>query len=219
MAHSYLCGQDRTYTAIVGVHRHSTVLFGIVVNGENGEVIDELRAQTVEAFAAALEPRFSLPRHIETALRAEFAQRSAARKAKTTPIARKYRNAGRPWQPTEDEDLVSRFNAGASIEDLALAFGRTEGGVKARLVKHGTLSYEDAYGAKRIASAQTPRCAFFDSPMANVGVLACGEPEDSWRHHHDPICGEGKHTPHYGCHAFQPSVAASTELSLAGNAS
>ena len=152
MAHSYLCGPNRSYIAIVGVHRRSAVLFGVVVNDENGEVIDELRAHSVDAFIAALEPRFPVPQHVQCALRVEFTERQNARK-KSVPIARRYRNAGRPWQNDDDQDLLRRFRAGASVEDLATAFGRTEGGIKARLVKHGLLSFEEAYGPSRLEVA------------------------------------------------------------------
>ncbi len=45
------------------------------------------------------------------------------------------RNAGMPWDPATDNELVARYTSGSSIADLAKHLGRTEGSVTARLIK------------------------------------------------------------------------------------
>jgi hypothetical protein len=45
-------------------------------------------------------------------------------------------NTGKPWSEEEDRKLLDRFDAGKSIEELAAAHQRTQGGIQARLVKH-----------------------------------------------------------------------------------
>lgn len=43
------------------------------------------------------------------------------------------RNAGMPWDDQETAALLSAFDAGASISQLAAAHERTEGGIVSRL--------------------------------------------------------------------------------------
>lgn len=48
--------------------------------------------------------------------------------------------AGKPWTDDEDRLLSEAFDGGASLKDLALKHGRTEGAIAARLVKLGKVS-------------------------------------------------------------------------------
>jgi hypothetical protein len=48
-------------------------------------------------------------------------------------------NAGKPWSSDEDRQLLAVFDAGKSLNELAQIHGRTLGGVRARLEKHGRL--------------------------------------------------------------------------------
>lgn len=50
-----------------------------------------------------------------------------------------YPNAGKPWKRTDDEEMRRLFEAGNSIDDLALLFGRTRNGVELRLIFLGAL--------------------------------------------------------------------------------
>ena len=59
------------------------------------------------------------------------------------------RNAGKPWTRDEDEQLLTAFDAGTPVPDLATAHARTRSGIEARLVKHGRLEAEQE-GAARI---------------------------------------------------------------------
>src|ERR1044072_3695303 len=43
-------------------------------------------------------------------------------------------NAGKPWTEEEDRQLLSAFDGGRPLAQLAQAHGRTRGGIQARLV-------------------------------------------------------------------------------------
>lgn len=95
------------------------------VDPESGEVFPPestyQRPQTVRALyeaATALE-------HVE-----RFERRKAQMPAKT----------GEPWTEHEDRKLLSAFDAGRALQELASAHERTMGGVRARLVKYGRMS-------------------------------------------------------------------------------
>jgi hypothetical protein len=53
-------------------------------------------------------------------------------------------NAGKPWTAEEDARLLAAFDANTSLAEIAKAHGRTQGGVRARLEKHGRLEPSDA---------------------------------------------------------------------------
>jgi hypothetical protein len=48
-------------------------------------------------------------------------------------------NAGKPWNPAEDEELVRAFDAGVSVKALAAKYQRTIGSINARLARHGRM--------------------------------------------------------------------------------
>jgi hypothetical protein len=47
---------------------------------------------------------------------------------------------GEPWSEDEDRKLLSGFDAGRGLPELAAAHQRTQTGVRARLVKYGRLA-------------------------------------------------------------------------------
>jgi len=47
---------------------------------------------------------------------------------------------GEPWTEDEDRKLLSAFDAGDALGDLATAHQRTQTGVRARLVKYGRIA-------------------------------------------------------------------------------
>jgi hypothetical protein len=51
-------------------------------------------------------------------------------------------NAGKPWTEEEDRQLLSAFDGGRPLAELAQLHGRTRGGIQARLVRHGRLAPE-----------------------------------------------------------------------------
>ena len=67
-------------------------------------------------------------RALETAVAAQ--KRQAAR-------ATAAGNSGMPWSKDEDERLVTAFDAGQSIDDLAAAHGRSRLAIEARLARFG----------------------------------------------------------------------------------
>lgn len=48
-------------------------------------------------------------------------------------------NTGLRWTPEEEERLVTAFDAGRTVDELARAHNRTRAGIEARLVKLGKL--------------------------------------------------------------------------------
>jgi hypothetical protein len=51
-------------------------------------------------------------------------------------------NAGKPWSEDVDRELLSAFDDGRPLAELAQAHGRTRGGIQARLIRHGRLAPE-----------------------------------------------------------------------------
>ncbi|HET9448471.1 MAG TPA: hypothetical protein VFO35_19530 [Steroidobacteraceae bacterium] len=51
-------------------------------------------------------------------------------------------NAGKPWTEEEDRQLLSAFDGGRPLAELAQTHGRTRGGIQARLIRHGRLTPE-----------------------------------------------------------------------------
>jgi len=59
--------------------------------------------------------------------------------AKTRPRSQAPSNAGKPWTPEEDQELLKGFDRGTTLTALAQTHGRTPAGIQARLEKHGRL--------------------------------------------------------------------------------
>jgi len=64
---------------------------------------------------------------------------AAGEKSKLDTIRQTYPNAYRPWSEDDDEDLTRRFEDGEKMKDLAKAFGRQAGSIRARLIKLGLI--------------------------------------------------------------------------------
>ena len=64
----------------------------------------------------------------------------AEKMAKTREV---YPNAGMPWGEEEDDALIVRFKMGASLKELAKDFGRKEGSINLRLIKHGLVEADE----------------------------------------------------------------------------
>ena len=47
--------------------------------------------------------------------------------------------AGKPWSEEEDVRLLEGFDAGKTVNELAVIHLRKHGGIEARLIKHGRL--------------------------------------------------------------------------------
>ena len=61
-------------------------------------------------------------------------------------------NSGKPWPKDEDDRLVVAFDAGQSIDDLAVAHGRSRLAIEARLARFGKVPMPA--GVRAIAGVQ-----------------------------------------------------------------
>ena len=46
-------------------------------------------------------------------------------------------NAGKPWSPEDDAELLKQYKAGVSVTEIAKRYKRTKGAIRARLVRLG----------------------------------------------------------------------------------
>jgi hypothetical protein len=110
--------------------------------------MEEARALTiVSALASGVNPLtgelfavdspYQSPDVIRALYSAVRALEAAGRRRTRTPSASS--NAGKPWSEDEDRQLLSGFDDGRPLAELAQAHGRTRGGIQARLIRHGRL--------------------------------------------------------------------------------
>lgn len=95
------------------------------VDPESGEVFPPESAYQRPQVVRAL---------FEAATALERVARFERRKAQMPP------KTGEPWSEDEDRKLLSAFDAGRELQELAAVHERTMGGVRARLVKYGRIS-------------------------------------------------------------------------------
>lgn len=84
---------------------------------------------TIDVTIAKME---SICDRLEAAL-AELAKVPPKRPSPYAAVREKYPNAGKPWSTQDNEELRRLFESGNTINDLALTFARTPGGVRSRL--------------------------------------------------------------------------------------
>jgi hypothetical protein len=65
-------------------------------------------------------------------------------------------NQGARWSPSDDDRLVDRYHAGARLRDLADEFGRSSGGVRARLEFLGVLAPGAPWRATAVPGPAAP---------------------------------------------------------------
>jgi hypothetical protein len=94
---------------------------------------------TGELFAA--DSPYQSPDVIRALYSAVRALEAAGRRRTRGPSAASS-NAGKPWSEHEDSQLLSGFDEGRPLAELAQAHGRTRGGIQARLIRHGRLTPE-----------------------------------------------------------------------------
>ena len=63
-------------------------------------------------------------------------------------------NAGKPWSDDEDRRLLTQFDNGQKLQELARVHGRTVAGIQARLERHGRL--QPAAGSQDKRPGQAP---------------------------------------------------------------
>jgi hypothetical protein len=97
-----------------------------------GEISGGISPQDLPAVAEALT----------STLAGLVALRSRGRVAKATAVAEKpkrYPNRGARWSEEDDDRLLARFREGARERDLMEEFGRSRGGIRARLETLGEI--------------------------------------------------------------------------------
>ncbi|MCG3770314.1 MAG: hypothetical protein JW384_01460 [Nitrosomonadaceae bacterium] len=81
-------------------------------------------------------------------------------------------NAGKPWTRNEEDGLISEFETGMSILDIAEKHGRTEGGITSRLLRLGKIERTQtsplANGAKTENSPIADRNDENESPSSSA---------------------------------------------------
>jgi hypothetical protein len=65
--------------------------------------------------------------------------RALESKSRVRPKSSMPSNAGKPWNDSEDEQLLREFDRGQSVQKLADLHGRTVAGIQARLERHGRI--------------------------------------------------------------------------------
>ncbi|MFG0250179.1 MAG: hypothetical protein ACF8OB_14925 [Phycisphaeraceae bacterium JB051] len=63
----------------------------------------------------------------------------------SSQITERPNNAGKPWTESDDRHLSEAFEKDPTIHLLAQRYGRTEGAIKARLVRLGLIEKSDVH--------------------------------------------------------------------------
>lgn len=71
MGHHYLCGEDRSHTAFVGIVQSQPATYALVVD-EDGDLVQHETANSVPELVASLGTSFPIPFNIEQMLEREF---------------------------------------------------------------------------------------------------------------------------------------------------
>lgn len=84
---------------------------------------------------------FAAARALEAQTRSDMPNRDQSNPPPRSPATRgpDMGNAGKPWSSEEDRQLLAEFDSGKSLAEISQLHGRTQGGVRARLEKHGRL--------------------------------------------------------------------------------
>lgn len=97
-----------------------------------------LLADGIDPHTGEVLPESSPYQHPDTvralykAVKALEQQQRTSEKRRSLP-----ENAGNPWPPEEEQVLLSDFDSGVSVKELAKKHQRTEGAIRSRLEKLG----------------------------------------------------------------------------------
>ncbi|OJF13403.1 hypothetical protein [Couchioplanes caeruleus] len=132
----FLAG-DNTYHLIASGTGDDRIRLTVTGWGPSGEVVSELGGGISPADLPAVTEALTTTLSGLTALRAGRGTPPAAgRKPKRHP------NLGVRWSTEDDERLVARYREGASERELMEEFGRSRGGIRARLEGLGEVAPE-----------------------------------------------------------------------------
>ncbi|MEV8507884.1 hypothetical protein AB0368_24105 [Actinoplanes sp. NPDC051475] len=106
-----------------------------------GEVVSEISGGILPADLLA----------VADALTSTLTGLAALRARGKPPVAlkekpKRYPNRGARWSPEDDERLVARYREGVGFGELMEEFGRSRGGIRARLESLGEIAVEEGSG-------------------------------------------------------------------------
>lgn len=125
--------------------RSSRISFSAMDKEKTIKMLSAL-ANGIDPVSGEVFPADSPYNHVEIS-RALFNAVDLIKNTKLSPDKSAPANSHQPWSDSLDNELTDKFLQGLSIEELAVFFQRTKGGIRARLEK---LRLIDRYG-KRIA--------------------------------------------------------------------
>ncbi|GGQ79026.1 hypothetical protein [Couchioplanes azureus] len=128
---------DNAYHLIASGTGDDRIRLTVTGWGPGGEVVSELGGGISPADLPAVTEALASTLSGLTALRA---RRGTPRAAERKP--RRYPNLGVRWSTEDDERLVARYREGASDRELMEEFGRSRGGIRARLEGLGEVAPE-----------------------------------------------------------------------------
>jgi hypothetical protein len=67
----------------------------------------------------------------------------------------KPKNAGMPWTQESKDKLAEKYKNGSTVEDLSITFERTEGAMKAELVRQGLMDADEVNYPVRMEKIKT----------------------------------------------------------------
>lgn len=114
-------------TALPGGDQPDRLIVSIGGAGPNGELVADGQLEVASGAAAALGSVLSETLRHHVALTEPGARRTRARPA----------GQGRPWNRDLDLELERRWLEGQTVEEIAIHFERTPGGIRARLPRVG----------------------------------------------------------------------------------
>ena len=111
------------------------------MNKSEGIKILKQLADGIDPYTGELLPEYSPYQHPQT-VRALFHAVAALERIKENDLrgSKDPANAGKPWERSEDDQLIADFDSGMSIEELAQKHQRTIRAIEARLSKLGKIT-------------------------------------------------------------------------------
>ena len=101
-----------------------------LANGIDPETGEDLAAQSVFNNPQVIRALFVASNALDSLVKREKREK----REKSLPA-----NAGNAWSETEDSELLSAFDNGNTIKDIAAKHDRTEGAIAARLMRLGRI--------------------------------------------------------------------------------
>lgn len=114
------------------------------------------QTDTVRALYVALEALNRATAEPSDRPSAQPSDRQTVQPTPRRPIDPNRPQLGQKWTPEEEQRLRDAFAANTSIPDIAIAHGRSRGGITSRLVKLGLITIPDHTTIRRPDQSTTP---------------------------------------------------------------